>query len=186
MKSARETALLILYKTEFEGAYPNLELKTGLPSQMEQRDKSFVTALVYGVISKRLTLDYIIEQHSKIKLKKLSKYIHLILRMGLYQIFFMDKIPQSAAVNESVKLARRYGHGASAGFVNGLLRNAAKLVKKGGRILYSTCTIRKAENEEIVKAFLTENKNAVLKYEHTFLPHKETADGFYTALIEIN
>lgn len=126
MKSARETALLILYKTEFEGAYPNLELKTGLPSQMEQRDKSFVTALVYGVISKRLTLDYIIEQHSKIKLKKLSKYIHLILRMGLYQIFFMDKIPQSAAVNESVKLARRYGHGASAGFVNGLLRNAAK------------------------------------------------------------
>ena len=67
-----------------------------------------------------------------------------------------------------------------------ILRNAAKLVKKGGRILYSTCTIRKAENEEIVKAFLTENKNAVLKYEHTFLPHKETADGFYTALIEIN
>ncbi len=67
-----------------------------------------------------------------------------------------------------------------------ILRNAAKLVKKGGRILYSTCTIRKAENEEIVRAFLTENKNAVLRYEHTFLPHKETADGFYTALIDIN
>ena len=67
-----------------------------------------------------------------------------------------------------------------------ILRNAAGVVKKGGRILYSTCTIRKAENEEIVKAFLKENKNAVLKYEHTFLPHKETADGFYTALIEIN
>ena len=67
-----------------------------------------------------------------------------------------------------------------------ILRNAGAVVKKGGRILYSTCTIRKAENEEIVKAFLMENKNAVLRYEHTFLPHKETADGFYTALIDIN
>ncbi len=126
MKSARETALLILYKTEYEGAYPNLELKTAIPAEMQQRDRAFVTTLVYGVISKKLTLDYIIEQYSKIKIKKLSKYIHLILRMGLYQMFFMDKIPQSAAVNESVKLARRYGHGASAGFVNGLLRSASK------------------------------------------------------------
>ncbi len=67
-----------------------------------------------------------------------------------------------------------------------ILRNAAAAVKKGGRILYSTCTIRKAENEEVIRAFLAKNKNAVLKYEHTFLPHKETADGFYTALIEIN
>ena len=46
--------------------------------------------------------------------------------MGIYQIMFMDKVPTSAAVNESVKLARRYGHGASAGFVNGLLRNVSK------------------------------------------------------------
>lgn len=137
MKSARETALLILYKTEYEGAYPNLELKSAIPEEMEQRDRAFVTSLVYGVINKKLTLDYIIEQYSKIKLKKLSKYIHQILRMGLYQMFFMDKIPQSAAVNESVKLARRYGHGASAGFVNGLLRSASK-----GEIKYPTDKIQ--------------------------------------------
>ena len=72
-----------------------------------------------------MTLDYVIGKFSKIKLKKISKYILIILRMGIYQIMFMDKVPISAAVNESVKLARRYGHGASAGFVNGLLRNVA-------------------------------------------------------------
>lgn len=126
MKTARETALLILCRTEYEGAYPNIELKNAIPPQMPQNDRAFVTALVYGVISKKLTLDYIIEQNSKIKLKKISKYIHQILRMGIYQILFMDKIPSSAAVNESVKLAKRYGHGASAGFVNGILRNVLR------------------------------------------------------------
>lgn len=126
MKTARETALMILYKTEYEGAYPNIELKNAIPSQMPQNDRALVTALVYGVISKKLTLDYIIEQNSKIKLKKISKYIHQILRMGIYQILFMDKIPSSAAVNESVKLAKRYGHGASAGFVNGILRTVLR------------------------------------------------------------
>lgn len=70
MKTARETALLILYKTEYEGAYPNIELKNAIPPQMPQNDRAFVTALVYGVISRKLTLDYIIERSSKIKLKK--------------------------------------------------------------------------------------------------------------------
>lgn len=126
MKSARETALLILYKTEYEGAYPNIELKKSIPPKTEQNDRAFITALVYGVISKKLTLDYVIERYSKIKLKKISKYIHQILRMGIYQILFMDKIPDNAAVNESVKLAKRYGHGASAGFVNGVLRSTLR------------------------------------------------------------
>jgi 16S rRNA (cytosine967-C5)-methyltransferase len=67
-----------------------------------------------------------------------------------------------------------------------ILHNAASVVKKGGRILYSTCTLRKAENEEAVRAFLNENKNAVLKFEHTFMPHTDNTDGFYTALIEMN
>ena len=125
MKKPRETALLILYKTQFEGAYANLELKSSISPETDKRDRAFITSLVYGVMSRRLTLDYIIEQYSKIKMKKLSKYIHIILQMGLYQIFFTEKIPQSAAVNESVKLASRYGHRASAGFVNGILRAAA-------------------------------------------------------------
>lgn len=125
MKNAREEALKILYRVEYEGAYPNIVLKE-LSEDISPLDKALITNIVYGSISRRLTLDYIIEQKSKIKLKKLSRYIHLILKMGIYQLVFMDKIPQSAAVNESVKLAKRYGHSASSGYVNGILRNVAK------------------------------------------------------------
>lgn len=64
-----------------------------------------------------------------------------------------------------------------------ILRNAAAYVKKGGKILYSTCTLRKAENEEIVKAFLSEKADFILEYEHTFLPHIDKTDGFYCALM---
>ncbi len=126
MKSAREIALLILYRVENDGAYPNILLKEMIDKDMSKQDRALVTNIVYGVINRQITLDYIISQKSKVKLKKLSKYILLILRMGIYQLLFMNKIPQSAAVNESVKLAKRYGHSASSGYVNGVLRNIAK------------------------------------------------------------
>lgn len=116
----------MLYDIEYSGAYSNLALKKALTADISPQDKAFITTLVYGVTDKKITLDYIIGKRSKLKLKKISKYILIILRMGIYQLKFMDKIPESAAVNESVKLAKRYGHGASAGFVNGVLRNAAK------------------------------------------------------------
>lgn len=125
MKNAREEALKILFRVEYEGAYPNIALKD-MSDELLSQDRALVTNIVYGVINRKLTLDYIIKQKSKIKLKKLSKYILLILRMGIYQLVFMDKIPQSAAVNESVKLAKRYGHSASSGYVNGILRNVSK------------------------------------------------------------
>ncbi len=127
MKNTREAALIALYEIEYSEAYSNIALKNILKSEdFDARDRAFVTTLVYGVISKKLTLDYMIEKLSKIKLKKLSKHILLILRIGLFQIKFLDKIPDSAAVNECVRLAKRYGHSASAGYVNGVLRNAVK------------------------------------------------------------
>lgn len=128
MINSRETAMKVLYEIEYEGAYSNMALKKALRNgEISHRDKAFITHLVYGVTDKKLTLDYIISKFSKIKLKKISKYILIILRMGVYQIKFMDKVPESAAVNECVKLARRYGHSASAGFVNGMLRNVVRI-----------------------------------------------------------
>lgn len=121
MKNARETAVLTLTDVYRDGAYSNLALKKRLEKDMPGAEKRLATTLVYGVIQRQLMLDYIIGQYSKIKLKKISHYILEILRVGIYQLLYMDKIPPSAAVNESVKLAKRYGHGASAGFVNGLL-----------------------------------------------------------------
>lgn len=124
MAGAREVAMKVIYEVEFEGAYSNMALKKALNNtELTKQDKSLITNLVYGVINRKLTLDFVIEAYSRLKLKKISKYILIILRLGLYQLMYMDKIPESAAVNESVKLARRYGHGASAGFVNGILRS---------------------------------------------------------------
>ena len=112
MSNAREIAMKVIYDVEFNGAYSNMALKKALKTDMPKQDKAFISNLVYGVTDRKLTLDYVIGKFSKIKLKKISKYILIILRMGIYQIMFMDKVPTSAAVNESVKLARRYGHGA--------------------------------------------------------------------------
>lgn len=123
--SARECALKILYQTD-QGAYSDAALKEGIAQITLSEDKGLITELVYGVIGNKSRLDFIIASYSKLPLKKLSKWIINILRMGIYQMIFLDKIPESAAVNESVKLAKRYGHAASAGFVNGVLRNVAK------------------------------------------------------------
>ncbi len=128
MKNARDLAMHILYDIEYNGAYSNMALKNAFSKNKDISpvDKGFITRLVYGVVSRKLTLEYIISRYSKIKLKKISKYILIILKIGIYQLEFMDKVPDSAAVNESVKLAKRYGHGASAGFVNGLLHSVIR------------------------------------------------------------
>lgn len=94
---------------------------------IESKDKALLTELVYGVLRKLETIDYIISKHSKIKLKKISPWIINILRIGVYQIVFLKKIPDSAAVNESVKLASKFGHQSSKGFVNAILRAITKL-----------------------------------------------------------
>lgn len=120
MGTARETALKILYLTEFEGAYSNLALKNQ-NKEKDARDRALVTQLVYGVISRKITLDAVISKYSSVKLKKLSKYVLLILRLGIYQLMYCDKIPHSAAINESVKLANKYAV-KSKGFINGILR----------------------------------------------------------------
>ena len=125
--NTRELALKTLYEIEYKGAFSNIAVKNMLGgTELSAKEKDFYTRLVYGTLDKRISLDYIIESFSKVKLKKLSKYIHQILRLGIYQLKYMDSVPVSAAVNESVKLARRYGHSASAGYVNGILRNVSK------------------------------------------------------------
>ena len=131
--TARQLALKVLYEVDKNNAFTGIELKKQLSSSdLSSVDKGFATELVYGVVKNRTRLDYIISKYSKQKLKKISPWIINILRMGVYQIIFLDKIPSSAAVNESVKLAKRYGHQASSGFVNGVLRN----VDRNGDVEY--------------------------------------------------
>ena len=92
---------------------------------LSNKDINFISELVYGVTTWKLTLDTIIQKYSKIKIKKISPWVINILRMGAYQIVFLDKVPKSAAVNESVNLCKKYG-GKSVGFVNAILRKVEK------------------------------------------------------------
>ncbi len=123
----RETALKILYKVDKNKAYVNLELKKQLQNNdYKTVDKGLITELVYGITKYKIKIDFVIKKFSSIKIKKISPWVLNILRIGIYQILYLDKIPDSAACNESVKLAKRYGHHASAKFVNGMLRNISR------------------------------------------------------------
>lgn len=125
----REIALKILYKIDKEKAYSNIALNEEIKEnrkKLEEKDIGLISEIVYGVTTWRLTIDEIIKKYSKIKIKKISPWILNILRMGIYQIIFLDKIPKSAAVNESVNLAKRYGHSSSSNFVNAILRKVEK------------------------------------------------------------
>ena len=120
-KNSRKEAYLILIEYEKEGTYLNLLLKNKLNSAGS--NNAFVTELVYGVVRYKRFLDYKIEKYSSIKLKKISLSVLVILRMGLYQLYFMDSVPDFALINESVKLCEKVQY-KSKGYVNAILRKA--------------------------------------------------------------
>ncbi len=125
-KNARMAAFNVLYKIECEKAYLNIALKEELSSgEISDKDARLASALVYGCVRYKLKLDYIISKFSSVKLKKLSDKIIICLRLGIYQLLFMDKIPESAAVNESVKICTKLAF-KSKGFVNGILRSIVR------------------------------------------------------------
>jgi len=129
MDKTRKLALEILYKIDKEGAYSNILLNEMLnknKNNLNKKDIGLISEIVYGVTTWKLTLDEIIKKHSSVKIKKISPWILNILRMSIYQIVFLDKIPKSAAVNEGVNLAKRYGNKGSIGFTNAVLRKIDK------------------------------------------------------------
>lgn len=124
----REIALKILFKINTELGYSNIVLDEYLNKYREKlnkKDINLISEIVYGSVSWKLTIDTILQKYSKIKLKKMSDWVLNILRIGAYQILFLDKIPKSAAVNESVNLAKKYAF-KSASLINAILRKIDK------------------------------------------------------------
>lgn len=122
----RRLAFEILLKIEKDNAYSNLALDACLPaSGLDPRDRAFVSALVYGVTERRLTLDYQLALYLSKPLKKLKPQVLVILRLGAFQLLFMDKVPASAAVNESVRLTKSCGCAYASSLVNAVLRKCA-------------------------------------------------------------
>lgn len=123
----RQKAFEILFKIHSSNAYSNLTIDTYLKdSNIDERDKAFISALVYGVCERQITLDYNLSKHLKQSIKKLKPEVLIILRIGAYQILFMDKIPVSAAINESVNLTKANRASFASGLVNAVLRNVSR------------------------------------------------------------
>lgn len=129
MMTAREAAFVSLNRIEAEGRYSNLELDSAIRREgLEGADKRLYTLLVYGVTERRMTLDFFIGALYTGR-GALDDRVRTVLRLGLYQLCYADRIPASAAVNESVKLTARFGLGRASGLVNGLLRHAARILE---------------------------------------------------------
>lgn len=125
--TARGVALDVLLRVEQEGAYSNLLLNASLQKAgLSREDAGLATELVYGTISRQLTLDYILGGLVSKGLNKLEPWVRNLLRLSLYQIVYLDRIPPHAAVSEAVNLAKRRGHQGISGMVNGVLRSALR------------------------------------------------------------
>ena len=129
MKDARQTAYEILLKVNTNTAYSNLTLDAALEvSSLDGRDVALVSALVYGTLERLLTIDYNLSLYLKNPVKKLEPEILTVLRLGTCQILFMNKIPESAAVNESVNLIKNMRYSYASSLVNAVLH---KIVSNG-------------------------------------------------------
>lgn len=135
MADARMTAVKMLLKMENDSSYSNILLNSAFEgTDLSERDKAFAAALFYGVSERKMTLDFIIAQYSRLPLEKIEPQALAVLRMGIYQLMFMDSVPASAAVNESVKLCKKLKLFSAEGFVNALLRN---FLRNGKNVDYS-------------------------------------------------
>lgn len=128
----RELALGVLLEISGGEEYSHIALRNVLEKYqyLEKQERAFLTRLVEGTTEKRIWCDYVIEQFSSVKIRKMKPVIREILRMSAYQIGYMDSVPDSAVCNEAVKLARKKGFQQLGGFVNGVLRNLARHIRE--------------------------------------------------------
>ncbi|MDD3193276.1 MAG: 16S rRNA (cytosine(967)-C(5))-methyltransferase RsmB [Oscillospiraceae bacterium] len=132
MKNSRQVAAEALLRVDTDESYSNIVLDRLLQSSgLSARDRAFSSALFYGVLEREITLDYVILQYASLPLGKMDPLVRQLLRLAVYQIAWMDGVPESAAVNESVQLAKRMGKERAAGFINGVLRS---FLRDGGEI----------------------------------------------------
>lgn len=158
MSSARFTAVKLLDRTFNKSGFSNIVLDSALKgTELSVQDKKFCTALYYGVLERKITLDYIISKYCR-STGKLDSTILNILRLGIYQLEYMESVPDSAAVNESVKLVRKTGHMKFSGLVNAVLRN---FIRDGKKIvfpkdIYKRLSVEYSAPEWLVKKFYKE------------------------------
>lgn len=127
VQNARALALDVLVRVEQEGAYSNIALNRAIEkAELERTDVALATELVYGTIQRLNTLDHFLDRFVNKGTSKLQVWVRNLLRMSLYQILYLERIPAHAAVNEAVVIAKKRGHARVAGMVNAVLRNVLR------------------------------------------------------------
>ena len=160
MASAREVAMLTLAACERQGAWSDGHLKRMLREhQLDRRDAALATRLCFGVLQNRMLLDWHLARFCSSRLDKLDLKVLCSLRVAMYQIMFLDKIPPSAAVNEAVNLARKHCRNPrAAGMVNGILRSVLReetLAEPVGKDELDTISIKTSHPRWLVKEFVS-------------------------------
>ena len=132
MDNTRELVLDLLMEILEKKVYSHLVLREVLDKYdySDSRDKAFVKRVTQGTLERLIQIDYCLDQFSKVPVRSMKPLIRNLMRMSAYQILFMDKVPDSAACNEAVKLAGKRGFRGLSGFVNGVLRNLSRNKKK--------------------------------------------------------
>lgn len=152
-----ETLLLIMR----DGEYSHIALKNVLDKYqyLEKKERAFITRVVEGTLERMIEIDYIIDQFSKVKVHKMKPVIRMILRSAVYQMKYMDSIPDRAVCNEAVKLAQRKGFMNLKGFVNGVLRSISRAMEDieypGKEDMVSYISVRYSLPEWLVREWIT-------------------------------
>ena len=128
MENTRELAVLMLLEIAEKNKYSHLIIRDvqNKYNYLEGRDKAFLKRITEGTLERMIQIDYILDQFSKVPVSKMKPFIRNLLRMSVYQLIFMDTVPDSAVCNEAVKLAGKKGFRTLQGFVNGVLRNISR------------------------------------------------------------
>ena len=131
MDKVRAAAVEVVHDVFENGAYANVALVNALRNgSYSDIDRRFMTELVYGTVKAAGTLDWIIRQYVSRPVSKMKPYIRAILRVGAYQLRYLEKVPDAAVCNESVEIAKKYGNAGEVKFVNAVLRNLARSPEK--------------------------------------------------------
>lgn len=159
INTSRELALDVLTKIEKENAYSNIQLNQSiLKTNLSKLDINFATELIYGTIQRLNTIDWVLNKFLKGNSKDIELWVKNLLRISIYQIMYLDRVPSHAIVNEAVKIAKMHGHRGIVSMVNGVLRNIIRskdeLVVPNNLKDYERISIEFSHPEWIVKRFI--------------------------------
>lgn len=167
----REISLQILQDVLENDVFLHIELRRALDkyAYLERSQKAFIRRLCVGTVERLLELDAVLDHFSKVPVKKQKPFIRTLLRMSLYQLMYMDAVPDSAACNEAVKLAKKHHFSQLSGFVNGVLRTAAREYQK----LALPEQVRYSMPEELYQLFAKQYPDMYRDIFEAFLTHAQ-------------